>query len=48
MVTFEESKMVFSFPEDDVYRIEKSSLLADVELNFKLIFEIYYQEPSIG
>ena len=32
MVTFEESKMVFSFPEDDVYRIEKSSLLADVEL----------------
>lgn len=32
MVTFEESKMVFSFPEDDVYRIEKSSLLAEVEL----------------
>lgn len=32
MVTFEESKMTFSFPEDDVYRIEKSPLLADVEL----------------
>lgn len=32
MVTFEESKMIFSFPEEDVYRIEKSPLLADVEL----------------
>ncbi len=32
MVTFEESKMVFSFPEEDVYRVEKSPLLAEVEL----------------
>lgn len=32
MPTFEESRMTFSFPEDDVYRIEKSPLLAEVEL----------------
>jgi len=32
MVTFEESNMVFSFPDEDVYRIEKSPLLAEVRL----------------
>ena len=32
MVDFEESKMRFSFPEEDLYRIEKSPLLAAVEL----------------
>ena len=32
MVTFEESNMVFSFPDEDVYRIEKSQLLAEVQL----------------
>lgn len=32
MVTFEESNMVFSFPDEDVYRIEKSPLLAEVQL----------------
>lgn len=32
MVTFEESNMLFSFPDEDVYRIEKSPLLAEVQL----------------
>lgn len=32
MLTFTESKMTFSFPEDDVYRIEKSDLLSKVHL----------------
>ena len=32
MVTFEESNMVFSFSDEDVYRIEKSPLLAEVQL----------------
>ena len=32
MVTFEESGMTFSFEEDKMYRIEKSGLLADVQL----------------
>lgn len=32
MVTFEESNMVFSFPDENVYRIEKSPLLAEVQL----------------
>ena len=30
MVTFEESNMVFSFPDEDVYRIEKLPLLAEI------------------
>jgi len=32
MVTFEESKMTFSFPKEDVCRIEKSVLLSKVHL----------------
>lgn len=32
MVTFEESNMTFSFPDTDVYRIEKSPLMAEVQL----------------
>ena len=32
MLTFEESHMTFSFPDDDVYRIEKSALLSKVHL----------------
>lgn len=32
MITFEESGMKFSFEEDKVYRIEKSSLVADIQL----------------
>ena len=32
MVTFEESNMIFSFPDENVYRIEKSPLLAEVQL----------------
>jgi len=32
MITFEESQMTFSFPKEEVYRIEKSNLLAKVHL----------------
>jgi hypothetical protein len=32
MTRFEESGMMFSFPEEDIYRIEKSEFLASVQM----------------